>query len=96
MTNYTYEGLIQLGFEWEIDFCIYEDYGLVWKSGKPQPTEEECVAAKAEYDANQYQRDRAAAYSSLGDQMDMQYWDALNDTTTWADHVKDIKTSYPK
>ena len=70
MTNYTYEGLFQLGFKWEIDFCIYEGYGLVWKSDQPQPTEEECAAAKAEYDATQYQRDRAPEYPPIGDQLD--------------------------
>jgi hypothetical protein len=63
--SYTSEGLIQLGFEWEKDFCIYEDYGLVWKSDQPQPTEAECEVAKAEYDALQYQRDRKAEYPSI-------------------------------
>jgi len=51
---------------------------------------------QAEQDSTQYQRDRAAAFASLGDQLDMQYWDALNSTTTWHDHVKDIKKRFPK
>ena len=68
--SYTSEGLIQLGFEWEKDFCIYKDYGLVWKSDQPQPTEAECEAAKAEYDAAEYQRLRAPEYPPIGDQLD--------------------------
>jgi len=51
---------------------------------------------QAEYDSKAYARSRAAAYASLGDQMDMQYWDALNSTTTWADHIARVKEAYPK
>ena len=35
------------------------------------------VEVQAEYDANQYQRDRATAYPSIQEQLDMQYWDRL-------------------
>ena len=46
--------------------------------------------------AIKYQSDRAAAYSSVGDQLDMQYWDAVNGTTTWKDHVAKVKADNPK
>ena len=39
---------------------------------------------------------RQAAYGSLADQMDMQYWDAVNSTTTWQDHVAKVKSDNPK
>ena len=65
--SYTSEGLIQLGFEWEKDFCIYEDRGLVWNSDQPKPTEPDCEAAKAEYDAQEYARNRQAEYPSIND-----------------------------
>lgn len=39
---------------------------------------------------------RIAAYPSIGDQMDMQYKDKLNGTTTWADAIAAAKTSTPK
>jgi hypothetical protein len=48
------------------------------------------------YDNNAYQRDRAAAYPSIGDQMDMQYKDLLNGTTTWKDAVAKVKSDNPK
>jgi hypothetical protein len=39
---------------------------------------------------------RAAAYPSMAEQMDMQYWDNINGTTTWADAIQAIKDEYPK
>ena len=39
--------------------------------------EAKMVELQAEYDANQYQRDRATAYPSIQEQLDMQYWDRL-------------------
>ena len=46
--------------------------------------------------AIKYKSDRAAAYASIGDQLDMQYWDAVNGTTTWKDHVAKVKADNPK
>ena len=39
---------------------------------------------------------RKAEYPSLQEQQDMQYWDAMNGTTTWKDKITEIKTKYPK
>ena len=50
----------------------------------------------AEYNANQYQRDRATAYPSLQDQADMQFHDLANGTTTWLDAIQAVKDAYPK
>jgi hypothetical protein len=38
---------------------------------------------------------RRAAYGDLGSQLDMQYWDNVNGTTTWKDHVAAVKTANP-
>ena len=43
-----------------------------------------------------YADDRIAAYGSIGDQLDMQYHDAVNSTTTWQDHVAAVKAANPK
>ena len=40
-----------------------------------------------------YRRD---AYPSIGDQLDMQYHDSVNGTTTWKDAIAAIKTKYAK
>lgn len=50
----------------------------------------------AEYDANQYQRDRQAEYPSVGDQMDMLMKDMKNGTTTHQTACEAVKTKYPK
>ena len=39
---------------------------------------------------------RKAEYPSLEEQQDMQYWDAVNGTTTWKDKISEIKPKYPK
>lgn len=36
---------------------------------------------------------RVVAYGSIGDQLDMQYKDALNGTTTWKDHIAAVKAA---
>ena len=53
--------------------------------------------------ATLYQRQRTGEagttdtiYASWGDQMDMQYKDLINGTTTWKDHVAAVKAKYPK
>ena len=43
-----------------------------------------------------YQELRAAAYPSLEEQADMQYWDAVNGTSTWSDAIAAVKSEYPK
>tara|TARA_Y100000356_G_C11180938_1_gene246829 strand:- start:2 stop:298 length:297 start_codon:yes stop_codon:yes gene_type:complete len=58
------------------------------------------VAARKAIDdaatAIKYKSDRAAAFASIGDQLDMQYWDKKNGTTTWVDHVAKVKADNPK
>ena len=53
--------------------------------------------SQADYIANhKYKDDRVAAYAALGDQLDMQYHDLLNNTTTFKDHIAKVKTDNPK
>ena len=54
------------------------------------------VELQAEYDANQYQRDRATVYPSIQEQLDMQYWDNVNGTTNWEDAIAKVKADNPK
>ena len=57
------------------------------------PSEEEVNAKIAEL---QVIEDRKIAYGSVQDQLDMQYWDSVNSTTTWADHIAKVKSDNPK
>jgi hypothetical protein len=43
-----------------------------------------------------YQGYRKQAYPSLEEQADMQYWDAINGTTTWQDAIQAVKDANPK
>jgi hypothetical protein len=56
----------------------------------------EITRLQAEYDAQEYARNRASAYPSNGDQWDMIYKDMKNNTTTHADAVEAVKAKYPK
>jgi len=47
-------------------------------------------------DTGTYVEKRQAAYAPIGDQLDMQYWDSVNDTTTWKDHIASVKDQFPK
>ena len=54
------------------------------------------LAAHAEADANAWKGARVAAYPSWQDQLDMQYHDSVDGTTTWADAIAQVKTDNPK
>ena len=62
------------------------------------PPTEEAIQAKlqelqAEYEANQYQRDRAVAYPSTADQLDMLYHQGIDG---WKAEIKKVKDQFPK
>ena len=79
---------------------------IIWHAGNPTNiTNQQILDKEAElqvqYDAEQYKRDRTArpkrgGYPSIEDQMDMQYHDLVDGTTTWKDAVKAIKDAHPK
>ena len=49
-----------------------------------------------EYNAKQYQRDRAKEYPSIQEQLDLQYWDKINNTNKWEEAINAVKIKYPK
>ena len=79
----------------DINTCEIE-----WHNGTtPIPVadiEAKMVEVQAEYDANQYQRDRATAYPTIQEQLDMQYWDKVNGTTNWQTAIAKVKSDTPK
>tara|TARA_R100000329_G_scaffold62876_2_gene56030 strand:+ start:844 stop:1146 length:303 start_codon:yes stop_codon:yes gene_type:complete len=54
------------------------------------------VELDTEYSNSEYSRKRAEEYFSLQEQLDMQYWDAVNGTTNWKNHIAAVKSKYPK
>jgi len=47
-------------------------------------------------DPDQYKYDRQQAYKPLAEQLDMMYWDKVHGTTTWQDHIDQVKADNPK
>jgi len=66
------------------------------------PTEAEVNAKIAELQADldyknlDYVKARKLAYKPIEEQLDMQYKDAVNGTTTWKDHIAQVKADNPK
>lgn len=62
-----------------------------------QPTEAEIQAEitrlQADFEAKQYQRDRAAAYPSIADQLDLLYHQGYDG---WKAAIDAVKQEYPK
>ena len=73
---------------------------ITWLNGTQPITANEILAKQqeliAEYNAKQYQRDRAKAYPSIQEQLDMQYWDKVNGTDNWEQAINAVKSQYPK
>ena len=73
---------------------------ITWHNGTT-PIAKNTILAKqqqliAEYNSKQYQRDRAKEYPSIQEQLDLQYWDKLNNTTKWEEAINAVKIKYPK
>lgn len=80
---------------------IDDSKGAFDAQGNPVPIvmslyDAEVARLEAEYESQAYARARAEAYASLAEQLDMQYWDSVNGTTTWADHIASVKAAHPK
>jgi len=70
-----------------------------WNLDIAQPTQAQLDALETAADLEERQEavraTRKAAYGSIEDQLDMQYKDKLNGTTTWDDHVAAVKSANP-
>ena len=80
------------------EFVMSGDEITEWHSEDiTQPTDEaiatEQARLQAEYDANQYQRDRANEYPSIADQLDDIFHNGLD---AWKATIQTTKDKYPK
>ena len=73
---------------------------ITWLNGTTPIPASEILAKQqeliAEYNSKQYQRNRAKAYPSIQEQLDMQYWDKVNGTDNWEQAINAVKAQYPK
>ena len=72
---------------------------LVIHSEDAKPTEQECTdgvaSLQAEYDSQEYARNRKAEYNQLN-QFEMQFDDDRDGTTTWVDTIPETRGRHPK
>lgn len=66
--------------------------------GQPAPVTDAEIATElarleAEYNSNEYQRQRAQEYPSIADQLDTLYHSGLD---AWKAQIKTVKDKYPK
>jgi len=70
--------------------------GDVAYDANEQVVEYDLAAAEALVAANQYKDQRASAYPSIQEQLDLLYWDKVNGTDNWEQAIAAVKAEYPK
>ena len=88
-------------FGWsDVSNKIYAN--LIVHDGGSKPSESDCTNGLAamqsawDLENDSYKSKRRDSYPSLAEQLDMQYWDAVNGTTTWKDAIAKVKSDNPK
>tara|TARA_R100001510_G_scaffold53104_1_gene54393 strand:- start:1293 stop:1583 length:291 start_codon:yes stop_codon:yes gene_type:complete len=78
-------------------FIIRGDNPVEWIEGTT-PISEDIINAKISEIATRdaHIEPRVKAYPSIEDQLDMQYHDQVNGTTTWKDAIQAVKDANPK
>jgi len=104
----TSKGLERLGFDRYNDYVLQDDGAGVfiaeWNSASPQPTEVEIEAAhaewQAEYDAQEYARNRQAEYPSINDLIVALWENVVEERASAVISLEAdrqaVKTKYPK
>jgi hypothetical protein len=95
------DALHSLGYK----FFGGEDVGFTFYDGSGNPIDDEptdseidaeVIRLEAEYTANEYARNRAKSYDSVGDQLDQLMKDMRDGTTTHQTACEAVKAQYPK
>jgi hypothetical protein len=102
--SYQIEAYLGRKVDFRSEILLQDDgngvYIKAWNVPEPQLSIEQLDTyngqASADESLAEVLRSRQGAYKSLGEQFDMQYWDGVNGTTTWQDHIAKVKADYPK
>jgi hypothetical protein len=70
-----------------------EEEVITWLEGTAEISTADIDAKKAEL---AYVEPREREYPTIADQLDMQYHDLVDGTTTWKDAVEAVKDAHPK
>ena len=83
-------------------YSLDADGTLTWFPANTEaaPTSTEIDAKLAEltteYNNQDYQRKRKKEFPTIGDQLDLLYWDKKNGTNKWVEAVDKVKSDNPK
>lgn len=70
---------------------------IIWYKNTTPIAKEDIIAKEAEINARDaHLRPREKAYPTIQEQLDMQYHDEVNGTTTWKDAIAKVKSDNPK
>lgn len=76
------------------------DYSTITDDHATKKAANEAAATKAANDQkaleDTYTHKRKTAYAPIQEQLDQQYWDAVNGTTIWKDAIAKVKSDNPK
>ena len=98
-SNFLIEAIHSLAPNCQFSISSLNYNTLVWydENELPPPTEEEInqeiERLQAEYEYNQYQRDRAIEYPTIQDQLDALYHQGYDG---WKEEINKVKQKYPK
>jgi hypothetical protein len=98
--NIIVKAILKINPNAEVSVSSEDINTIVWENGtSPIPVstiQDKVLELETEYNAKEYQRNRAETYKPLAEQLDMQYHDVQDGTETWLDHIKEVKAKYPK
>ena len=84
-------------YKWRIERNDYSKLEWAESNAIIKPTEEELLEEVARLQIlENYHAPRMEAFPTFGEQLDMQYWDQVNGTTTWKDAIAKVKSDNPK
>ena len=87
------------GAQWVLRGDAYS--GLEWLDQEQEKPNEQDVLDEIErlkllQEDLKYRANRKEEYLTFEEQLDQLYWDNVNGTSTWADHIAQVKAKYPK
>jgi hypothetical protein len=97
MNDKVIKAILKINPEAQVSITNDDINTLIWENGttpiSKSDIETKMVELQTEYDNNKYQRDRAAEYPSIKDQLDDIYHNGVDG---WKTTIKAVKDKYPK
>ena len=98
MTIGIIKAILEIKSDAQVSINVEDINQITWHDGNPTNiTNQQITDKQSEIEIRDAHIDpRVKAYPSIEDQLDMQFHDQVNDTTTWKDGIQAIKDANPK